>query len=1035
MKLMRTRLLLVIVLFLMVSGVLYCKALENPASGKKLDLIRYHNVGNIWLRISNYGFFGSGGDITPEWPSLEFPGGSGIDYLYRGALWFGAKKVRRDGFGEKLYWLENATSSTDVVTKNDSDYVSTLKAVMDTLVTTGFDGDLDLKEFLPAYNPLETSPLGQAFNDYNGDDVVAVTSIRQQRRGEDDDGDGMIDEDPVGIAFPFRSGDELPIVFKDYGGKSLHELATNEFGPVVDNNEIWFPLGFVDLSVDPSLGTYCYTEPFDDDGDALKDEDGYPVSEQDFVAYYYDYSPFNTETERDWGDSKGSSSHYELGIRVRQLSYQWSYEHIKNLVYVEFDITNMNFNNVYSDTLFDCAMGIYMDSDVGPQAWDDVHSDDASSYVTGTGYEFAYTFDYDGDSGLTTGLVGSRVCTPDPDVLEFACWTWDVGDGPNDTDPRSFDPPSGATSHNDKYWLLTDFKNPNDQKYTSLRDDPGAQLNSGGLDTRYLFGFYGAQEHTGDTDEFGEDGYGIDDYLETDDEGNFFKRWNLEPQKTMKIVVAVFPGENLLDLKQTSIHAKDTYGQAQDLVTVTVPDTFIHYVPPEPPEIPMMHAEMDNAGDKITVFWDNRSEIDNVDTKTVKAQQIGWQDSLTYIDSYLGNWYEGYCPYEFAPYTYDTQNDTYDYGSDINRNNNAYVNPWTGYRLRHDFQGYSLWGRSGNGSQEFWTQKGRWDKIDLDQDYEDYDVNAGTDLFIDFGGDLGIDKDLPNTHYIAEEDINYYHFNELYELIKYTQDNIDDQIMVHGYPLYDYNMTFEDADSLAIDLTPDDQALLFKHPDISDEVYLEIYDDRLIPLDGHLGQSSNEDPDALLKLKKDRLARRYYEQEINYPPKGIEFYIAVSAWDRGMPSLSIPVLESARDADANMKVFFPGPTGNSSLNNIYVVPNPYIGFSGFDGKRDTDTKGDKSRRLWFVNLPTECKIKIWTLAGDLVDEIDHNGNEYYEDIITVSKAALEAQAAGGIHAWDLLSKYDQIIAPGVYLFTVIDKDSGDKKVGKFVVIK
>ncbi|MCF7919231.1 MAG: hypothetical protein K9N06_04905 [Candidatus Cloacimonetes bacterium] len=1032
MKLIRTRIILVIVIIFLTSGALYSRALVEPASGKKLDLVRYHNVGNIWLRISNYGFFGSGGDITPEWPSLEFPGGSGIDYLYRGALWFGAKKVRRNGLGQKYYWLPNPTSNDDMVTESDPEWDPSFDLVIDTLVTTGFDGDLDLKEFLPAYNPLETSPLApnNQFNNYNGDDVVATTSIRQQRRGEDDDGDGWIDEDPVGTAFPFRIADELPTDFAGYGGMFLHNLQNDEFGPVIENDEIWFPLGFVDLSTDPSEGTYCYTEPFDDDMDTLYDEDGYPVSEQDFIAYYYDYSPFGTTTERDWGDSKGSSDHFPLKIRVRQLSYQWSYEHIKNLVYVEFDITNMNFTSTYSDTLFDCAMGIYMDSDVGPQAWDSVYSDDVSSYVTGAGYEFAYTYDFDGDSGLTTGLVGSRVCTPDPDILEFACWTWDVGDGPDDTSPQDFNPPSGAASHNDKYWLLTNYDNPNDDKYVSLRDFPTTQIATGGIDTRYLFGFYGAQEHTGDTD-----GNGILDYLETDDEGNYYKRWNLAPEKTMKIVVAVFPGDNLLDLKQTSIHAKDTYGRAQDLVSVTLPDTFIHYTPPEPPEIPMMFAEMDTKGDHIKVYWDNRSEIDNIDTKTVKVQQIGWQDSLTYIDSYIDNWDENTFPPEFAPYFYDENTQTYNFSIPVNRNSNAYVNPWTGYRLRHDFQGYSLWGRSGSGSQEFWTQKGRWDKIETEQDYTDYQVNAGTDLFLEFGGELGIDKNLPNLHPITEEDLHYYHFDSLYELIPYTTEDLNNNINVNGYPLYDYNMTYALAVPLAVGLTKDEQSLLFKHPDVADEIYLELYDDRLIPLSGHLGQSSNVYPEKLELLRKDRLARRYYEDTIHYPPKGIEYYIAVSSWDRGMPSLRIPVLESARDADANMKVFFPGPASNSDMDNIYVVPNPYIGFSGFDGKRDTDNKGDKSRRLWFVNLPEDCKVKIWTMAGDLVDEFDHNGSTYYEDVTTVSKAALSAKAAGGIHAWDLLSKYDQIVAPGVYLFTVIDNDSGDKKVGKFVVIK
>ncbi len=40
--------------------------------------------------------------------------------------------------------------------------------------------------------------------------------------------------------------------------------------------DIWFPLGFVDLS-DESNTLYNFAQPTDDDGDGLIDEDGYPV--------------------------------------------------------------------------------------------------------------------------------------------------------------------------------------------------------------------------------------------------------------------------------------------------------------------------------------------------------------------------------------------------------------------------------------------------------------------------------------------------------------------------------------------------------------------------------------------------------------------------------------------------------------------------------------------------------------------------------------------------------------------------------------
>jgi len=66
-----------------------------------------HRVGNVFLSITNYGFFGSkfwqdqlreefcayGSELQPSEmlaPSFEFPAGSGVNYLFQGALWFAA---------------------------------------------------------------------------------------------------------------------------------------------------------------------------------------------------------------------------------------------------------------------------------------------------------------------------------------------------------------------------------------------------------------------------------------------------------------------------------------------------------------------------------------------------------------------------------------------------------------------------------------------------------------------------------------------------------------------------------------------------------------------------------------------------------------------------------------------------------------------------------------------------------------------------------------------------------------------------------
>ena len=42
---------------------------------------------------------------------------------------------------------------------------------------------------------------------------------------------------------------------------------------------------------------------------------------------------------------------------------------------------------------------------------------------------------------------------------------------------------------------------------------------------------------------------------------------------------------------------------------------------------------------------------------------------------------------------------------------------------------------------------------------------------------------------------------------------------------------------------------------------------------------------------------------------------------------------------------------------------------------------------------------------------------------------------GGLHAWDLISSYDQAIATGLYFFSVKNVETGEIQTGKFVIIK
>jgi len=492
---------LILLIILAVALSVFGKSLADVPAERVLtnDVLEYSNLG---LRVTNYGCMGKLDTVSPGllWPNLIST--PYCEHLYQASLWIGAECCRRNGNGMKLYWLPDATSEDDVVTQDDPPWTQDLEVVMDTLTSVGFDGDLDLKELLPAYNPLEISPL-PFFDQYNNYDILMKGC--GQLQNVDDDNDGLIDEDNLGRPF----------------------------------------------AVDDAEGTWCFTGEFDEDGDDLCDEDwDYPGFETS-IAYLYDYSPFGTETERDWGDSKGSSSHYPLGLAIEQQTWSYPVFGLEDIVFINWKIHNTS----AIDTLKYLSVGMIVDADVGPIDWTNISQDDVSSY--NTDHEYAFSYDFDGDQGLSTSMLAAKMINCE---YGFSCWTWDVGDGPNDTDPRSFYPPSSATSHNDKYWLMTNFNNPNEQKYTSLRDFPNSQVNSGGLDSRFVYSVYGAMPHTGDLDN-----NGILDYLETDESGNYFKRFNLSPLESRDYTAILFMGNNEEELIERCQAAEEFYASGYDI--------------------------------------------------------------------------------------------------------------------------------------------------------------------------------------------------------------------------------------------------------------------------------------------------------------------------------------------------------------------------------------------------------------------------------------------------------------------------------------
>ncbi len=174
----------------------------------------------------------------------------------------------------------------------------------------------------------------------------------------------------------------------------------------------------------------------------------------------------------------------------------------------------------------------------------------------------------------------------------------------------------------------------------------------------------------------------------------------------------------------------------------------------------------------------------------------------------------------------------------------------------------------------------------------------------------------------------------------------------------------------------------------------------------------------------------HYKFEFDNLLNGWQYIFSITAFDKGDLENNIESLESNPIASA-IRVF-PGTVPKSiDEAEIGVYPNPYYAGAIWDGPQE------RQRKIYFYNLPESCEITIYTLAGDIVAVLDHDKNYNGSDIRWFETYSKEGNQilSGGEHAWDLITKYDQAIASGLYLFTVKDKKTGKIKTGKFLVIK
>jgi hypothetical protein len=115
---------------------------------------------------------------------------------------------------------------------------------------------------------------------------------------------------------------------------------------------------------------------------------------------------------------------------------------------------------------------------------------------------------------------------------------------------------------------------------------------------------------------------------------------------------------------------------------------------------------------------------------------------------------------------------------------------------------------------------------------------------------------------------------------------------------------------------------------------------------------------------------------------------------------------------------------SKTLNQVAVVPNPYrtdqdykLENGGYEGLTSKWTENE--RKVKFINLPEHCTIRVFSLSGDLVRTIVHDGGE--------------GTFPRGDEDMLLVSESNRALASGIYIFTV--ESTVGVQTGKFVIIR
>jgi len=745
---------------------------------------------------------------------------------------------------------------------------------------------------------------------------------------------------------------------------------------------------------------------YDDFGYARIDEDFGQVGNQMMVCTMYDGTALASELNPD---------HTPLNLKIVQKSFAWENNDADDFVGFEFEVTNIGVTPIS-----DVYIGFFADSDIGPRTRPGRSSDDMAGSYTGfvqtrdnswVPVTLGYMYDDDGDDGNSPGYFGIAFLS-------------------HDTDPSGLTAPESVALHSfNRFSGQTAF----DQGGDPTNDAERYQLLSENvIDANVQEG----REN---------------DYRFLISVGPFAE---LPPDETLTFQVALVVGPglsgllanaaeavltfegNLFDMDsnaQTGINGRENkicstdfpanaiYEFVADYMDQScVPEDVLLIAPRITPEDlddeGCIYVNSDNcyecgrqAGEYctqenrlITTIW-NCSDPDVPDIHKKGCTGIEGKETLV-------RWLVG-----MAPPAPGTRLWPRDRSVHVYWNNTSETTPDVRSN-RIDFEAYRLW-RADNWDRPYGASVENGPESSLWQLLAEYDLVNEYQRELELSDGTIVVQTLPLGLNTGLEDIRY-------------------------TPVCLSDPTFESpapglAEAMRLIVEADSLGLYQSRPSLYDSelnVVPELAG--LLPWQGYPAVMDTffwwtpREVTNPLHVPKDRV--QFYEYIDENVHNGFLYFYSVTATDHNMDveddqSLTITGTGIAGDPGSSFDNIRPGSVAQSAEErdrdgvNIYAYPNPATREALADFQEFYPNSDDPTGvRVCFANLPQASNtVKIYTLDGDLVETLEHDGTDGYGEI-----------------CWNLVSRNGQEVVSGIYLFSVESRDDRfDDFVGKFVIIR